>query len=271
MFEVESPPEAKYYDGIKGRWINGFGKQGENMGRDGIIIRNDVEKYMSDLKKWLHDTEEDRLEEMDSFFTRRLDGYEEHMSVWKEAYIRFADLLPDQCREVLDIGCGTGLELDEIWKRNQEVSVIGIDLSQGMLDQLTKKHSDKKLKTICADYFQYEFGDCRYDAVISFESLHHFMPEKKRQLYRKIYRGLKTDGVFLLGDYIACCDEEEELLRDICHQRRERDGIPEGVFVHFDTPLTLEHELRLLASAGFGGTEAMECVDGATMILVRKK
>lgn len=148
--------------------------------------------------------------------------------------------------------------------------MTGVDLNQKMLDELLKKHGDKKLKTVCADYFQYEIGDSRYDAVISFESLHHFTPEAKRQLYTKIYRGLKADGVFLLGDYIACCDEEEEFLWETCRRRRERDGIPEGRFVHFDTPLTLEHELELLADAGFGRAETVECVNGATIILVRK-
>lgn len=243
----------------------------ESMIKNSIIIRDDIEQYMCDLKKWLRDTEEIKLEEMDSFFAQRIEGYEEHMSVWKEAYIRFAGLLPDQCTEILDIGCGTGLELDEIWKRNPEISVTGIDLSQSMLNELVKKHSDKKLKTVCADYFQYEFGDNCHDAVISFESLHHFVPEKKQQLYRKIYRGLKSGGVFLLGDYIACCDEEEELLQNVCRSKRERDGVPEGVFVHFDTPLTLEHELELLANAGFDGAEMIECINGATMILLRKK
>lgn len=238
--------------------------------RNNVTIRDDIEQYMSDLKKWLQDTEETKLEDMESFFTQRIDGYEEHMSVWKEAYVRFAELLPDWCAKILDIGCGTGLELDEIWKRNSELSVTGVDLNQRMLDELLKKHTDKNLKTVCTDYFQYEIGDNRYDAVISFESLHHFMPERKQQLYRKIYRGLKAGGVFLLGDYIACCDEEEELLRDVCRSRRERDGIPEGKFVHFDTPLTLEHELKLLADAGFGGAEIVECVSGATLILIRK-
>lgn len=53
-----------------------------------------------------------------------------------ESMIKNAGLLPDQCTEILDIGCGTGLELDEIWKRNPEISVTGIDLSQSMLNEL---------------------------------------------------------------------------------------------------------------------------------------
>lgn len=37
------------------------------------------EKYLQDLKQWLHDTSDSPLEEMSDFFTKRLDGYEEHM------------------------------------------------------------------------------------------------------------------------------------------------------------------------------------------------
>ena len=34
-------------------------------------------------------------------------------------------------------------------------------------------------------------------------------------------------------------------------RRRARQHVPEGTFVHFDTPLTLAHELSLLRQAGF--------------------
>lgn len=238
----------------------------ENGRLQDIVIRPDRETYMSDLKKWLKDMEDVPLEDMDAFFTRRISGYEEHMSVWKKAYERFAGLLPDWCVEIVDLGCGTGLELDEIWERNPGISVTGVDLSQSMLKELVKKHPDKQLETVCADYFQYELGESCHDAVISFESLHHFPPEKKKRLYRKVYRGLKPGGIFLLGDYVACCEEEEELLREICQLKRQREGIPEESFVHFDTPLTLVHEIEILADAGFGKAEVVECVDGATII-----
>ncbi len=33
----------------------------------------------------------------------------------------FADILPLECRKILDLGCGTGLELDRIWKRNPDI------------------------------------------------------------------------------------------------------------------------------------------------------
>ena len=235
-----------------------------------IIIREDKEKYMWELKKWLLETKESGLEEMSSFFSARLDIYEEHMSIWTSAYRRFAKLLPKNSKKVLDLGCGTGLELDEIFSLFPEIEVTGVDLCCEMLDKLAQKHPDKNFKTVCSDYFRFDLQKGHWDAVISFESLHHFLPGDKLVLYRKIRESLKDNGVFLLGDYIACCDEEETLLREAWREKRARFSIPEGRFVHFDIPLTLEHETEILQKAGFSEVLPKDSLDGATLILARK-
>lgn len=227
-------------------------------------------KYLQDLKQWLHDTSDSPLEEMSDFFTKRLADYEEHMSVWENSYALFSESLPLECQKILDLGCGTGLELDKLWGKNPDIDVTGVDLCQSMLDNLLAKHSDKQLTTVCQDYFQYDFGYGKWDAIISFESLHHFLPERKGELYRKIYNGLKKDSVFLLGDYIACCDEEEELLRNVYLKRRKQSRIPDNHFVHFDIPLTLEHESKLLQDAGFIIEKVLDDPDGVTIITARK-
>ncbi|MCM1189154.1 MAG: class I SAM-dependent methyltransferase [bacterium] len=228
------------------------------------------EKYLQDLKQWLHDTSDSPLEEMSDFFSKRLEDYEERMSVWANSYRLFAESMPSECRKILDLGCGTGLELDYIWKKDPAIEVTGVDLCQSMLDKLSEKHSDKHLITVCQDYFRYDIGCEKWDAVISFESLHHFLPGRKGELYRKIYNGLKKGGVFLLGDYIACCDEEEELLRDVYLEKRKQSQIPDNCFVHFDIPLTLEHESRLLQDAGFILEKVLDDPDGAIIIMAKK-
>ncbi len=228
------------------------------------------EKYLQDLKQWLHDTSDSPLEEMSDFFTKRLDGYEEHMSIWEKSYQMFSEVLPSNCQKILDLGCGTGLELDKIWQKYPDTEVTGVDLCQSMLDELLKKHSDKRLTTVCQDYFKYDLGCERWDAVISFESLHHFLPERKKELYRKVYNALKHGGIFLVGDYIACCDEEEELLRSVYLKRRKQFAIPDNRFVHFDIPLTLEHEKELLQNAGFSIEKVFDNPDGATIMAAGK-
>ncbi len=226
------------------------------------------EEYMQNLRQWLQDTADSPLEEMSDFFTKRLYGYEEHMSIWEESYRIFAEILPLDCQKILDLGCGTGLELDRIWQKNPGLQVTGVDLCEPMLDKLLEKHHDKPLTTVVQDYFQYDLGCCKWDAVISFESLHHFLPRRKKELYRKIYCSLKGKGVFILGDYIACCDEEEQLLRNIYLQKRKQSAIPDPCYVHFDIPLTLDHEIELLRNAGFIIEKILN--GSATIILARK-
>ena len=226
------------------------------------------EAYLRGLKQWPQDTENVPLEEMAEFFAKRLDDYEEHMSVWEKSYRLVAEAMPDECRKILDLGCGTGLELDLIWKKDPDLEVTGVDLCRDMLDKLLEKYPDRHFNAVCQDYFQYDPGHEQWDAVISFESLHHFLPERKAELYRKIYRSVKAGGHFILGDYIACCDEEEELLRDVYLKRRRQSAIPEDRFVHFDIPLTMEHETALLRGAGFQIENIMD--EDAAVIVCRK-
>lgn len=229
-----------------------------------------IDNYMNELREWLLQTADQNLEEMSEFFTTRIEGYEEHMSIWKKSYERFAELFPKGCKKVLDIGCGTGLELDEIYKRYPDISVTGVDLCQRMLDKLAEKYINPP-DVICIDYFKYNMGTEKWDTIISFESLHHFLPEKKKMLYKNIYYALKHGAAFLLGDYVACCTEEEELLRKTYFEKRVKFQIPEEQFVHFDIPLTLEHEKELLYSAGFSDIEVYDDTEEAMIIIAKKK
>lgn len=235
-----------------------------------IVIRENIPAYLETLRGWLRETRDEPLESMDGFFAARLDGYEAHMAVWDKAYDRVAALLPEGCGPLLDLGCGTGLELDRVFARWPELAVTGVDLCAAMLEKLHEKHAGRALTLRCEDYLQAGLGAREYGAVISVESLHHFTPAQKEGLYRRIHSALRPGGVFLEADYIACCAQEEVLLRAECARRRARDGVPEAQFVHFDTPLTLEHELELLQSAGFCRCEAVDCIAGATLIRAEK-
>lgn len=120
------------------------------------------------------------LEKMADFFENRLDGYDEHMLTNIEAADEFypftAKQLPttENCH-ILDLGCGTGLELEEYYLLNPSARITGIDLSQGMLSILKKKFADKDITLICGSYFDVPFGVSSFDGAVSVESLHHFI------------------------------------------------------------------------------------------------
>lgn len=217
----------------------------------------DMDKDFLALTRWLEETRSFPLESMASFFDARIGEYEEHMSPWQQHYAWMANLLQDGIKTLLDIGCGSGLELDQIFGRFPGLQVTGIDLSSEMLAKLAEKHRNRRLKLIQADYFSYDLGKNVFDAAVSFETLHHFHAQKKQMLFSKIYHSLTPGGVYLECDYIARTEEIESLLFAECALRRERDSIPPDVYVHFDTPLTVEHEMGALSEAGFPSVELL--------------
>lgn len=221
-----------------------------------------IQQEYLDLKQWLEETEGEPLETMGAFFDRRIGSYEEHMSPWKRHYEWLAGLIPPLTRTLLDIGCGTGLELDSIYKKIPELQVTGIDLSAEMLAVLRQKHPHKSLTLIQGDYFLYDFGRNRFDAAVSVETLHHFTAEKKEEIFRKLFRSLMPGGVYLECDYIAASQEIEDMVFSECDRRRRRDGVEPGVFVHFDTPLTVEHEVQAIKRAGFSVVEPLGFLPG---------
>ena len=196
------------------------------------------------------------LEKMDDFFAARIDGYDEHMKTNIEGasgfYAATAALLPREAgSRVLDFGCGTGLELEAYFAVNPDAEVTGIDLSEVMLNALKAKFPEKKLRLIRGSYFETPLGERLYDAAVSVESLHHFPAEMKLSLYRRLYAALKDGGSFILTDYFAESEElEKEYFRNLETLKKEQ-GLSDGEFYHYDTPLLVGHEVELLRRAGF--------------------
>ena len=203
------------------------------------------------------------LEKMADFFENRLDGYDEHMMTNIEAADEFypftAKQLPttENCH-ILDLGCGTGLELEEYYPLNPSAKITGVDLSQGMLSALKKKFADKDITLICGSYFDVHFGMSLFDSAVSVESLHHFTKAEKVPLYAKLRRALKDGGYFVLTDYFSLTDEEEQMHRQNLIELKADQGIADDEFYHYDTPLTVRHETEALLDAGFSSVEVLK-------------
>lgn len=216
------------------------------------------------------------LEKMDEFFAARLKGYDEHMLAdvagCRGGYARLAELVASRCGKrarILDLGCGTGLELERIFEALPDASVVCIDLSQAMLDALREKYIDRDVTAICGDYFTVPF-DGGFDAAVSFQTMHHFSHEDKKRLYKKIYDSLKADGFYAECDYMVVNERDEAALYAENARLRAEQGITEGVYYHFDTPCTVKHQLDLLQSAGFAEVEALWRTENTTLIAASK-
>lgn len=217
-----------------------------------IRTQAECEHYMTELKDWLKQERNTPIETMTDFFTKRLDVYENvHLQHWGKEYEHIADYFDHELPSLLDLGCGTGLELEAIYRRFPNAKITGIDLSKDMLDKLQQKYGGKKIELIHSDYFEYPFETEQYHAALSFETLHHFTYEKKQKIYKKIFESIQQGGYYIECDYIACCSEEESICLEQYEYKRKENHVPEDVFVHIDIPLTLEHQIELMQNAGF--------------------
>lgn len=215
------------------------------------------------------------LEKMNEFFNKRLDGYDEHMMTTIESsdvfYPFTADCLPKTAgAKILDLGCGTGLELEHYFRLNPSAKITGIDLTESMLNALKNKFPEKDLTLICGSYFDVPFDENTFDAAVSVESLHHFTKDEKIPLYTKLYKALKDGGYFILTDYFAVTDEDEQAFRKELLRLKKEQGIDDNEFYHYDTPLTVEHETDALLQAGFSSVEVLNSW-GVTFIIKANK
>lgn len=123
----------------------------------------------------------DRYDSTAEFYDRR----------YREIQKRKFQALRSHLREagrVLDVGCGTGLFLDEISEPGR--SVVGVDFSADMLEEARENSTDAYL--VSADADNLPFRDKSFDAVISLTLLQN-MPEPRRTI-REMARVVEPGG-----------------------------------------------------------------------------
>lgn len=211
---------------------------------------------------------------MSDFFRDRLEGYDDHMMKEVEGcravYEQLPALLPAELTHLLDLGCGTGLELEGIFARFPSLNVSGIDLSGPMLSRIREKFPDKEICLIAGDYRRTKLGIPLFGAAVAVETLHHLTREEKAELFPRILGALKPGGVFIDADYMLRDKKEAERLLAEAEEARRLHSIPEGEAVHLDIPLTVDEERELLLAAGFSEvTEVFS--EGSTVLLLAKK
>ncbi len=214
------------------------------------------------------------LEPMGAFFDKRADTYDSHMLndlQLAEFYEAVAGVFSETQSAVslLDLGCGTGLELERLFLKMPRLCVTGIDLSSQMLDLLRKKFPDKTINLTCGSYFKTDFGENAFDYALSTYSLHHFCEAEKQALYTKIYMALKPYGLFVLGDYICKTEDEQRFYLNESRRLTEAQSLPQGMY-HYDTPFTADTETALLKRAGFSEVQLVKKWESTGLFTARK-
>jgi len=214
------------------------------------------------------------LEKMDDFFNSRVKIYDNHMLVdceLDEFYDEIAKLVKskNQNLKLLDLGCGTGLELERLFVKYHDIQVTGIDIAAEMLKEFENKYKDKNINLICGSYFDVEFGG-DFDVVLSTYSLHHFNETEKFALYKKVFDALKSGGIYIEGDYTVKTNEEQALYLSELIRFKQEQNLSDDNFYHYDTPMTADNQIKLLESAGFANIKIIKQWESTTIITAKK-
>ena len=203
-------------------------------------------------------------EPMAAFFDSRADGYNAHMlrDSGEEDYKKLGSHFPktNEAIQILDIGCGTGIELDYIWEQVPHAHITCVDVSRGMLDLLLQNHpgSHDRITIVEASYIDWLYPKNVFDIVVSNMTMHHYWPDEKIKVYRKILGSLKTGGSYIEGDFIV-----DAIAAELYKRRYELitanlpDKTKAGEY-HIDIPFTLEVQEKLLLDAGFSSVEVLD-------------
>lgn len=107
--------------------------------------------------------------------------------------------MPNPCRRVLDLGCGTG-EFSRLLASRVE-SVVAIDLSPKSIEIAKERSKHLTNVDFCvADILQWNFPAEEFDAIVSIATVHHLSIET---LLPKLKNALKPGGVLIILDLLA--------------------------------------------------------------------
>jgi tRNA (cmo5U34)-methyltransferase len=170
--------------------------------------------------------------------------------------------------DVLDIGCGSGLELESLFLKAPNAQVLCIDLSRRLMDKLLCRYADKKITPHIESYLSYSYPRGQFSYIIASATLHHLLDDEKRELYPKLRQALTEDGCFILGDYFA--ETAKERLN------RYRTLLSKGIDLtcgkyHFDVPTTVENEMKLLGETGFASVRVVWQSSNFAVIAARRR
>ena len=111
-----------------------------------------------------------------------------------------------QQNAVLDLGCGDGILIHELFKIDDSISATLVDGSKDMLDKakarLTGFKNTHFIKASFQELLQVDMQLPDFDLVVSSLAIHHLTMNEKSSIFNYIYSHLKEGGYFVNTDVI---------------------------------------------------------------------
>ena len=165
--------------------------------------------------------------------------------------------------KILDIGAGTGLMSAFLLQKFPDAAITLMDFSEQMLNVARQRFADRTNITYVVSDYTGSLPDGPYDIICSALSIHHLVPEQKRQLFSKIFHLLTPGGMFVNTDQ---ADGETRYFREpyltywneflrIGPLGEQEQGEILTRRDHLDQNEKLSLQLRWLSDAGFSDVD----------------
>ncbi|MDP3742363.1 MAG: class I SAM-dependent methyltransferase [Candidatus Micrarchaeota archaeon] len=179
---------------------------------------------------------------------------------------------------VLELGIGTGLTAQVVLDNVNVGKYLGIDFSQSMLNGARKRLERYPVELELGDYAAVDFPK-ENGLVISVISIHHqATPRDKKKLFKKIYKCLSADGIFLFGDLFTQRNEHEAALNEAYHfHHLVENAVDEKTLAEWahhykfvNHLAAIEDQIKWLKQAGFTDVEVLYSKFNTAAIIAKK-
>jgi len=99
--------------------------------------------------------------------------------------------------KILDLACGTGLNILDLKKINPEAEIYGCDISQNLIEICIENGIDKN-KLLCADANDIQFEENFFNYSYSIGSLEHFTAQGIEDVIKKLHFITKKYSVHMM-------------------------------------------------------------------------
>ncbi len=154
---------------------------------------------------------------IEKHFASQVDDYIELMQKLVPNYIAGQKFLCEliECDinksiKVLDLGCGNGVLSEIVLKKFPNAHVVGFDLTSEMLKsyQIRLEKFQNRFEIIQGNFITDDFRS-DYDIVLTGLTLHHLNSEQRKEIFKKIYNSLNSNGIYITRDIIIEDNDED--------------------------------------------------------------
>jgi len=114
-------------------------------------------------------------------------------TTWNEIQMFF----DDKEGKILDVACGTGLNIIDLLRINSKASLYGCDISQYLID-IAVENGVKKENLFCIDATELNFEENFFDYSYSIGSMEHFTEDGIDKLIEKLSKITKKTSIHMM-------------------------------------------------------------------------